>query len=82
MKYILSQEEYDELVNQAANREKELQSTLQALCTRVANSEPVKEGWYEGKIWGCILTKTNDFGYCDRCPVQDVCPYEWKAWSK
>lgn len=81
MKYILSQEEYDELVNRAANREKELEATLQALCTRVADSEPVKEGWYAGKPWGCVLTKEHEW-YCDDCPVKDVCPKKWKAWSK
>lgn len=81
MKYVLSQEEYDELVNRGAKREKALEATLQDLCTRVANSEPVKEGWYAGKPWGCILSVEHEW-YCDDCPVQDVCPREWKEWSK
>jgi hypothetical protein len=82
MMYILTQEEFDALQEKNHKISEDARKVLQDLCTRVANSEPVKEGWYEGKVWGCILTKTNDFGYCDRCPVQDVCPYEWKEWSK
>jgi endonuclease III len=81
MKYLLSQEEYDELVNRGAKREKELEATLQELCTRVADSELVKEGWYAGRVWGCILTKKEEW-YCDDCPVNDVCPHRYKEWSK
>ena len=81
MKYLLSQEEYDELVNRGAKREQELEATLQELCTRVADSELVKEGWYAGRVWGCILTKKEEW-YCDDCPVNDVCPHRYKEWSK
>lgn len=81
MKYVLSQEEYDELVNRGAKREKELKDTLQDLCTRVANIEPIKDGWMAEKPWGCILTVEHEW-YCDDCPVQDVCPRERKEWSK
>jgi hypothetical protein len=80
--YILTEEEYDEMNLAIINAAKESEKILQDLCTRVANSEPVKEGWYGGKVWGCILTKTNAFGYCDYCPVRDVCPYPYKSWSK
>ncbi len=81
MKYILSQEEYDELVNRGAKREKELEATLQDLCTRVADNERLTQGWMTGKPWGCVLTKEYEW-YCDDCPVQDVCPKDWKSWSK
>lgn len=45
------------------------------------------------KPWGCILTYEaeakakgehyyHDDWYCDQCPVQDICPHDWKSWSK
>jgi len=58
-----------------------LKKILQDLCTRVANNEPVKEGWYKGKPWGCILTEEGEW-YCDDCPVQDICPHDYKEWSQ
>jgi hypothetical protein len=80
MKYLLTQEEYDALQNKADNIIKDARDTIQDLCTRVANYEVLTKGWARGEPWGCILTKTTE--YCDECPVQDVCPYEWKEWSK
>ena len=80
MKYLLTQEEYDALQNKADNITKDARDTIQDLCTRVANSEVLTKGWARGEPWGCILTKNTE--YCDECLVQDVCPYEWKEWSK
>ena len=42
------------------------------------------------KPWGCLLTKAKpdeegyceDEWYCDKCPVQKECPYEYKSYSK
>jgi hypothetical protein len=79
--YILTQEEYDALEIKKRQANSEATKILQDLCTRVANSEPVKEGWYAGKPWGCILTKEEEW-YCDDCPVQEVCPKNWKRYSK
>jgi hypothetical protein len=81
MKYILSQEEYDELISTNKKHSETLRDTLQDLCTRVANSELVKEGWYAGKVWGCILTRKDEW-YCDDCPVVEECPNRYKEWSK
>ena len=81
MMYILTQEEFDALQEKSKKITEDAQKILQELCTRVVNSEPVKEGSYAGKPWGCVLT-TDEEWYCDNCPVQDVCPLEWKAWSK
>jgi hypothetical protein len=81
MKYVLSQEEFDELNQKNIKAAQALKDTLQDLCTRVANNEPVKDGWYAGKPWGCVLTVEHEW-YCDDCPVQKVCPREWKEWSK
>ena len=55
MMYILTQEEYDALEVKKRQANSEATKILQDLCTRVANSEPVKEGWYAGKPWGCLL---------------------------
>ena len=81
MMYVLTQEEFDALQEKKRQISEDARKVLQDLCTRVANSEPVKEGWYEGKPWGCVLTVEHEW-YCDDCPVQDVCPKEWKRWSK
>jgi hypothetical protein len=80
MMYILTQEEFDALQEKNRKITEDAQKVLQELCTRVADSEILKSGWKKGHPWGCILTHSD--WYCDRCPVQDVCPYEWKEWSK
>jgi hypothetical protein len=81
MMYILTQSEMDELNQRNIKAAADLHNTLQDLCTRIANTELVKTGWYEGKPWGCVLTVEHEW-YCDDCPVQTVCPLEWKHWSK
>jgi hypothetical protein len=81
MMYILTQEEFDALQEKNRKITEEAQKVLQDLCTRVANSEPVKKGWYAGKPWGCILS-TDDEWYCDDCPVRKVCPHRYKRLSK
>lgn len=56
---------------------------LQELCTSIANSMPVTieyaHGGSETRAWGCSID--ND-GYCDDCPVQKICPYTNKNYSK
>ena len=81
MMYILTQEEFDALQEKNRKITEDAQKVLQDLCTRVADSEPVKEGIGAGRPWGCILT-SKDVWYCDDCPVQKVCPKQWKRWSK
>lgn len=82
MQYLLTQEEMDATrqkvaaINVLPSVEK-----LQEFCTMVADSMPVKSGWYEGKAWGCILTVKREW-YCDSCPAKEVCPYHGKRWSK
>ena len=85
MQYILSQEEYTELLNKISKRSKEEEDILQDLCTKVCDNMPIVWDWgrNEDKLmqpWGCILTKKN--WYCDQCPVSKVCPRKWKEWSK
>ena len=86
MQYLLTQEEYDAL---RARQQHEIELStkkLQTLCTKIADTMPVKWGWSkdeEAKPWGCVLTaaKNNEEWYCDSCPVQDICPAD-KEWSK
>lgn len=83
MEYILSQEEMDE-VNKLKTRVKTLPTLekLQEICSKAANEWPIKYwGRKEAEPWGCILTAEYEH-YCDECPVQDICPYPHKEWSK
>lgn len=94
MQYILTEEEFTDLQKKASanlNSTMPSKKELQKFCTMIANTVPVKSGWYKDKIWGCIITKENsnpedeDYEpewYCDECPAREVCPYEYKTWSK
>lgn len=78
MQYLLTQEEYQELQAAAVARSDEATQTIQTLCTLAANQIPVSV--IDGKPWGCIITKKS--GLCDGCPVETMCPYKYKRWSK
>lgn len=80
MMYLLTQEEFDALQVKKRDADSEATKILQDLCTRVADNEILTSGWRKGHPWGCILTHTD--WYCDDCPVQNVCPKEWKRISK
>jgi hypothetical protein len=75
MMYILTQEELDDLQQKNRKITEDAQKVLQDLCTRFADSVTLESS----KPWGCIHTKKG--GYCDLCPVRDVCPSK-KRWSK
>lgn len=77
MQYLLTQEEYQELQAAAVARSDEATQMIQTLCTLAANHVSVAE---IGKPWGCILTHKS--GVCDQCPVEAMCPYRYKKWSK
>jgi hypothetical protein len=83
MQYILTQEEYDELLARKRHHIELKTAKLQELCTKIADEMPVKWGWGgpDPKPWGCILSA--DCGwYCDQCPVQEICPCDTKDWSQ
>lgn len=95
MQYLLSEEEYKDLLNRIEEAESKSfdlsKKKLQELCTKIADTMPIKCSWdkkREPAPWGCLITRQNDpedpYGewYCDDCPVQDICPYEYKDWSK
>ena len=92
MQYILTQEEYDKLRAVQKTSVALEKKKLQALCTKIANEMPVVWGWGQvpdPKPWGCVFHEDDsdpeqyaNFGYCDKCPVQEICPYQFKEFSK
>jgi len=89
MQYILTEEEYQQLVDAPKLIEQEKDKIIMALCRRVANTEIVKVSWMtydesKGHVpepWGCILDAASEW-YCNECPVRKICPYEHKNFSK
>lgn len=102
MQYLLSEEEYGDLKKAAdLGRRFEGQTIvhmtvkqLQSLCTKIADTLPVRWGWGEmpdPKPWGCKITverAATDEGfnhpewYCNQCPVTQLCPHPGKEYSK
>lgn len=86
MQYVLTEDEYKGLAQVKALLTLNESEKLQDLCTLAANRIPVEVDWMEGdpRPWGCILNSDPDQnpGYCDHCPAEEVCPHEWKRWSK
>lgn len=94
MKYLLDEDEYQQL--KSFQRLAILQETekLQALCTKICNEMPVEYEKPDGFLtdprpWHCILSlqRTDNLhgyqgGYCDHCPVISICPYKGKKFSK
>jgi hypothetical protein len=82
MQYIMSETEYDYYLKKEAIANKSPDKTaLQDLCTKAADSIPLTSGWMQGKPWGCILTRGDNW-YCDECPALKVCPHPHKHYSK
>ncbi len=81
--YILTQEEYNMLLEKREAGLRMSETKLQELCTKIANEMPVKTWMNDGKPtpWNCILTEDHEW-YCDECPVQKICPNKYKSWSK
>jgi hypothetical protein len=78
MMYVLTSEEYADLLAAKETKLKLSGDRLQRLCTKIAETMPVKWSWGPGKTtpqpWTCILTKGNEDWHCDECPVQSICP--------
>ena len=85
MQILLTKNEYNALLEQKELREMVQAGQLQDLCTQIANAMPVTRDWEpdkEPRPWGCILDEKRNPGYCDECPVAEICPYPHKGWSK
>ncbi|QMV28968.1 hypothetical protein AP1_0261 [Aeromonas phage AP1] len=46
----------------------------------IHNEEIDPDEWEDVTVPGKEVMHTS--GYCDECPVQDICPTEYKRWSK
>jgi hypothetical protein len=89
MQYILTEEEYDDLVLATADakdqyedlldeKEKEKNKIIQELCTKIADTMPIKYwGSKELRTWGCKITEEtpNEDGYT-REWYCDECPVQ------
>jgi hypothetical protein len=86
MQFILTREEYAALLKKQEISLGLQKDKLQALCTKIADTMPVKVRWRKGpdQPWGCIITekKKGHGHYCDECPVRDICPKEYKEYSQ
>lgn len=94
MQYILTEEEYKDLTVAAVSGISNQIKTINELCRRVANSEPVDWRWPDfpkmepGHVgtkdhpipWGCI--KDKDDWHCDECPVKEICTFPDKDFSQ
>jgi hypothetical protein len=84
MQYILTEQEYAELKREQSAKAKVSADRLQEICTLAAQHIPVPQDWSTDKTpcpSGCILAEPSP-GYCDDCPVSDICPNPRKEWSK
>ena len=78
MQYLLTKEELEKIHRDHKAEIKKLQGTIDQLCQRVADHEPVLWGWKKKsedvpEPWGCLYSKGEDEWYCDSCPVQKEC---------
>ena len=81
MQYVLTEEEYKALVDAKKKALQDVGSTLQNLCTMVADNLPITVYWSKEKEpWKCIHSMETEW-YCDNCPVLEMCPSN-KNWSK
>ena len=60
MQYLLSEEEYMELVSRGAKAKDDIKHTLEDICQKVCDHMPIIWTWGEGKDvpkpWGCVKT--------------------------
>lgn len=85
MQYLLTQEEFSALQNSACAQAQADRAALQHVCTLAARYVPIVRDWGDDRTprpWGCILDRESSPGYCDACPVSNICPHDAKEWSQ
>ena len=85
MMYVLTEAEFDDLNAAKRRRDEAAETALQRVCTLAAKHTPIVVQWRRSGAphpWGCILDAESNPGYCDECPVRDVCPHDGKEWSQ
>lgn len=89
MQYIFTEEEYKTLLENKEKIDEKKTNKLLNVCINVADTMPItyrndKHGIQQP--WGCMITYirkgVNQEWYCDQCPVNEICPYEGKRFSK
>ena len=68
MQYILTEQEYNDLVGAIEKHKEDTENTIEGLCHKVCDNIKIDGG----EPYGCIHTTGQVV--CDDCPVQDVCP--------
>lgn len=86
MQYLLTEAEYSALKQEQTAKLRTSTEKLQTICTLAAQHIPVAREWAIDKTptpWGCILgPRQQSPGYCDDCPVSEICPHQGKEWSQ
>ena len=84
MQYILSEEEYNDFINNEAKQLKEKDKIIFVLCQKIANNIPFTYWEFKKpRLWKCIISTDNDkSSYCDECQVRYICTYPNKKYSK
>ena len=86
MKYILTEQEYNAMVNRVDDITNKYLQDVQQLCIEVAVHKPIRLfGIQDPAIThGCILADDPEqqSECCDECPVSLMCPNDNKKWSK
>lgn len=82
MQYILTEEEYLNLVEKKIKFNLKEKEKLEKFCTFVANNLPITRPEYKDKQpWGCIRNRDEEW-YCDRCPCIEICTFEHQNFSR
>lgn len=82
MQYILTEAEFKQLTNEAKVQKVATDQIIANLCMNICNLQPVTISWIdEDKPWTCIRSSEFEH-YCDECPVNNVCTWPAKSWSK
>jgi predicted transcriptional regulator len=81
MMYIITEAEMAGLTATQIRRTEEERKKLQDVCSFVADNMPIQFSDDQHAPWGCILTNKKVW-YCDKCPVETICPHDNKSWSK
>jgi len=81
MQYLLTEEEYSKIKCAHETTVNILTNQINCLCQRIADTEPFEHPSGIIEPYKCIKSIGADW-YCDNCPVQQWCRYEYKRWSK
>lgn len=81
MQYILTEEEYEDLKDEArSGYTKKQQKQLFKLAHYLAENMPINSWKGKGEPWNCVYDENGkeheEEWYCDECPARLICPKE------